>query len=158
MLALILTRRFETGFRPAFGYVGEECDAITPEDALVVLGRLNYLYRTGPDGQRRAHLPRPDPPQSKILDALALTSRPSRMPRNAPRRRKPRLRHRFFQAKLFAYGPTEAVVQEKIGLSIDDGSGRRRPLPRHSRSARLRSRRQACSDCVKGCVGWVTVW
>jgi hypothetical protein len=72
MLALKITRQFEDGLRKAFGAVGEDGDAITPDDALVALGRLTYLYTTGRDGQRHAHLPRPDGHQSKILDALGL--------------------------------------------------------------------------------------
>ena len=73
MLALKITRQFEAGLRKEFGTVGEDDAAITPEDALVALGRLTYIYTTGRDGQRQAHLPRPDGHQSKILDALGLS-------------------------------------------------------------------------------------
>ena len=73
MLALKITRQFESSLRKGFGTVGEDDAAITPEDALVALGRLTYLYTTGRDGQRQAHLPRPDGHQSKILDALGLS-------------------------------------------------------------------------------------
>ena len=73
MLALKLTRQFEDGLRQAFGAIGEEDDAITPDDALLALGRLTYLYTTDRHGERHAHLPRPDPHQSKILDALGLS-------------------------------------------------------------------------------------
>ena len=73
MLALKITRQFEDGLRKAFGAIGEEDDAITPEDALVALGRLTYLYTTDRNGERHAHLPRPDPHQIKILDALGLS-------------------------------------------------------------------------------------
>ena len=73
MLALKVTRRFEDGLRKAFGTVGEDAGAITPGDALVALGRLTYLYTTGRDGERHAHLPRPDGHQSRILDALGLS-------------------------------------------------------------------------------------
>jgi hypothetical protein len=55
------------------GAVGQESGAITPEGALVALGRITYLYTTGRDGQRRAHLPRPDAHQSKILEAIGLS-------------------------------------------------------------------------------------
>jgi hypothetical protein len=53
--------------------VGADPDAITPEDVLVTLGRLTYLYTTDRDGQRHAHLPRPDAHQSAILAALGLS-------------------------------------------------------------------------------------
>ena len=59
--------------RQAFGTVGEDPAAITPEDALVALGRLTYFYTTGRDGQRHARLPRPDAHQSAILAALGIT-------------------------------------------------------------------------------------
>jgi hypothetical protein len=51
MLALKLTRHFEAGLRRGFGPVGTDPDAITPEDALVALGRLTYLHSTGRDGE-----------------------------------------------------------------------------------------------------------
>jgi transposase len=73
LLALKVTRQFETHLRQRFGTVGEDPDAITPEDALVALGRLTYLYTTDRDGQRHAHLPRPDAHQSAILAALGLS-------------------------------------------------------------------------------------
>ena len=75
MLALKITRQFEAGLRKEFGTVGEDDAAITPEDALVALGRLTYIYTTGRDGQRQARLPRPDEHQSKILDALGVAAR-----------------------------------------------------------------------------------
>jgi hypothetical protein len=73
MLALKVTRQFEADLRKGFGTVGEDADAITPEDALVALGRLTYLHTTGRDGERHAHLPRPDGHQSKMLDAIGLS-------------------------------------------------------------------------------------
>jgi hypothetical protein len=73
MLALKVTRRLEDGLRKAFGAVGEDADAITPDDALVALGRLTYLYTTGRNGERHASLPRPDAHQAKILEALGLS-------------------------------------------------------------------------------------
>ena len=73
MLALKVTRQFEDGLRKAFGTVGEAKDAITPDDALVALGRLTYLYTTDRNGERHASLPRPDEHQSKILGALGLS-------------------------------------------------------------------------------------
>ena len=73
MLALKITRQFEADLRKAFGTVGEDEDAITPDDALVALGRLTYLYTTDRNGQRHAHLPRPDAHQGKILNAIGLS-------------------------------------------------------------------------------------
>jgi len=73
MLALKVTRQFEDGLRKAFSTVGEDADAITPDDALVALGRLTYLYTTDRNGERHASLPRPDGHQSKILGALGLS-------------------------------------------------------------------------------------
>lgn len=70
---LKITRQFEADLRKAFGTVGEDEDAITPDDALVALGRLTYLYTTDRNGQRHAHLPRPDPRQGKILNAIGLS-------------------------------------------------------------------------------------
>jgi hypothetical protein len=72
MLALKITRQFEVGLRKVFGTVGEDAAAITPDDALVALGRLTYLYTTDRNGQRHAHLPRPDELQGKILNAIGL--------------------------------------------------------------------------------------
>lgn len=73
MLALKLTRHFAAGLRQVFGTVGRDPDAITPEDALVALGRLTYLHTTGRDGEQRTQLPRPDAHQAKILEALGLS-------------------------------------------------------------------------------------
>jgi len=73
MLALKITRRFESLLRKVFGTTDESPDAITPEDALVALGRLTYLYQTDQSGQRHTLLPRPDALQSQILDALGLS-------------------------------------------------------------------------------------
>jgi hypothetical protein len=73
LLALKVTRQFETHLRQTFGTVGADLDAITPEDAWVALGRLTYLYTTDRDGQRHTHLPRPDTHQSAILAALGLS-------------------------------------------------------------------------------------
>ena len=77
MLALKITRQFETGLRQAFGTTDEDAAALTPDDALVALGRLTYLYTTDRNGQRRVHLPRPDEHQGKILSARAWPSRSS---------------------------------------------------------------------------------
>ncbi len=73
LLALKVTRQFETHLRQTFGTVGADLDAITPEGAWVALGRLTYLYTTDRDGQRHTHLPRPDTHQSAILAALGLS-------------------------------------------------------------------------------------
>ena len=72
MLALKITRQFEAGLRQAFGTTNEDLTAITPDDALVALGRLTYLYTTDRNGQRQIHLPRPDEHQAKILSAFGL--------------------------------------------------------------------------------------
>jgi hypothetical protein len=72
MLALKITRQLETGLRQAFGTTDEDAAALTPDDALVALGRLTYLYTTDRNGQRRVHLPHPDQHQGKILGALGL--------------------------------------------------------------------------------------
>ena len=40
MLALKITRHFEALLRPAFGTTDESASPMTPEDALVALGRL----------------------------------------------------------------------------------------------------------------------
>ena len=73
MLALKITRQFEADLRKVFGTTGENADAITPDDALVALGRLTYLYSTDRNGDRHVYLPRPDEHQNKILKALGLT-------------------------------------------------------------------------------------
>jgi len=73
MLALKITRQFEAGLRQAFGTTDQDVAAMTPEDALVALGRLTYLYTTDRNGERHVHLPRPDAQQAKILAALGLS-------------------------------------------------------------------------------------
>jgi hypothetical protein len=73
MLALKITRRFEADLHRTFGSTEDDPAAITPDDALVALGRLPYLYSTDRNGQRHTHLPRPDDQQAKILDAIGLS-------------------------------------------------------------------------------------
>ena len=73
MLALKITRQFEAGLRKTFGTTDQNAAALTPEDALVALGRLTYLYTTDRQGECHVHLPRPDGHQAKILDALGLS-------------------------------------------------------------------------------------
>ncbi len=73
MLALKITRRFEADLHRTFGSTEDDPAAITPDDALVALGRLTYLYSTDRNGQRHTHLPRPDDQQAKILDAIGLS-------------------------------------------------------------------------------------
>ncbi|MEF8767264.1 IS1634 family transposase [Candidatus Accumulibacter contiguus] len=73
MLALKITRRFEAALRQTFGSTEDDPAAITPDDALVALGRLTYLYTTDRNGQRHTHLPRPDDQQAKILSAIGLS-------------------------------------------------------------------------------------
>ena len=73
MLAMKITRRFETDLHRTFGSTEDDPAAITPDDALVALGRLTYLYSTDRNGQRHTHLPRPDDQQAKILSAIGLS-------------------------------------------------------------------------------------
>ena len=73
MLALKITRRFEADLHRTFGSTESDPAAITPDDALLALGRLTYLYSTDRNGQRHTHLPRPDEQQAKILDAIGLS-------------------------------------------------------------------------------------
>jgi transposase len=73
MLALKITRRFEADLHRTFGSTEDDPAAITPDDALVALGRLTYLYSTDRNGQRHPHLPRPDEQQAKILEAIGLS-------------------------------------------------------------------------------------
>ncbi|MEF8770330.1 MAG: hypothetical protein V5B59_22365 [Candidatus Accumulibacter contiguus] len=73
MLALKITRRFEADLHRTFGSTEDDPAAITPDDALVALGRLTYLYTTDRNGQRHTHLPRPDDQQAKILSAIGLS-------------------------------------------------------------------------------------
>jgi transposase len=77
MLALKITRRFESLLRQAFGTTENSPDAMTMDDVLVALNRLTYLYQDC-NGQRLAILPRPDKKQSDIFDALGFS-----FPRNS---------------------------------------------------------------------------
>lgn len=72
MLALKITRHFEACLRAVFATTDDDPHAITPDDALVALGRLTYLYQTH-HGKRIVHLPRPDEHQANILRALGIT-------------------------------------------------------------------------------------
>ena len=72
MLALKITRRFETLLHLAFGTTGGNPNTMTLDDALVALSRMTYLYQTI-NGQRHPVLPRPDEMQASILNALGLT-------------------------------------------------------------------------------------
>ena len=72
MLALKITRHFEACLRPVFGTTDASACPMTPDDALVALGRLTYLHQSGAKGMRTL-LPRPDELQSSILDALGLS-------------------------------------------------------------------------------------
>lgn len=71
MLALKITRLFETQLRRAFDTTDGN-PTMTLDDALVALGRLTTLHQTG-DGQPRIILPCPDELQSGILGALGLS-------------------------------------------------------------------------------------
>jgi transposase len=72
MLALKITRRFETRLRNAFGTTEDNSTAQAVEDALVALGRLTYLHQTG-NGEPTTILPRPDDLQSRILNSLGIS-------------------------------------------------------------------------------------
>jgi hypothetical protein len=72
VLALKITRHFEACLRPVFGTTDASACPMTPDDALVALGRLTYLHQSGAKGMRTL-LPRPDELQSSILDALGLS-------------------------------------------------------------------------------------
>ena len=73
MLALKIFRQLEASLRQTFGTIGEDAAAITPDDAMVALGRLTYLYSTDRNGDHHVYLPRPDEQQNKILTALGLS-------------------------------------------------------------------------------------
>ena len=77
MLALKITRRFETRLREEFGTTDESSTPQTVEDALVALGRLTYLHQTS-NAEQHTILPRPDQLQSRILSSLGIA-----FPRNA---------------------------------------------------------------------------
>ncbi|HNF91494.1 MAG TPA: hypothetical protein PKZ67_04745 [Accumulibacter sp.] len=72
MLAMKITRRFETDLYRTFGSTEDDPAAITPDDALVALGRLTYLFSTGRNGQRHPHSPHPEDQQAQILEFIGL--------------------------------------------------------------------------------------
>jgi len=63
MLELSIERRFEADLRQTFGNTKSDPAAITPDGALVALGRPTYLYSTDRNGQRHTHQPRSDEQQ-----------------------------------------------------------------------------------------------
>lgn len=101
MLALKITRHFEACLRTVFATTEDDPHAITPDDALVALGRLTYLYQTH-HGKRIARLPRPDEYQANILRALGITFPPNQKlasaqkSTNMPRRQQPFQQYRHF--------------------------------------------------------------
>ena len=71
MLALKITRRFQSLLQQAFGTTGDDPLAMTPDDALQALSRLTYLIYDV-KGSRYARLIQPDDEQRTLLDALGL--------------------------------------------------------------------------------------
>jgi transposase len=71
MLALKITRRFQSLLHQAFGTTDDDPRARTPEDALTALSRLTYLIYDV-KGCRYARLIQPDEEQRTLLDALGL--------------------------------------------------------------------------------------
>jgi transposase len=71
MLALKITRLFQTRLHKAFGTTDDDPRAVTPESALQALARLTYLiYEV--KGTRYARLIQPDDAQRALLDALGI--------------------------------------------------------------------------------------
>jgi hypothetical protein len=71
MLALKITRRFQSLLHQAFGTTADDPRALTPEEALHALSRLTYLIYDV-KGRRYARLIQPDEQQHTLLDALGL--------------------------------------------------------------------------------------
>jgi len=71
MLALKITRRFQSLLHQAFGTTDDDPLAMTPDDALQALSRLTYLIYDV-KGSRYARLIQPDDGQRTLLDALGL--------------------------------------------------------------------------------------
>ena len=72
MLSLKIARSFELLLHQAFGTVATSDTALTIDDALVALSRLTYLHYES-NGVSVTRLPRLDPIQTSILNALGLT-------------------------------------------------------------------------------------
>ncbi|MGH8613166.1 MAG: IS1634 family transposase [Gammaproteobacteria bacterium] len=72
LLALKITRLFESQLHRAFGTTDDDPHALTLDDALTALSRITYLYYPL-NGKTFAPLPRPDAIQSAILSALGTT-------------------------------------------------------------------------------------
>lgn len=72
MLALKITRLFETKLRQAFGTTDASPDALTLDDALAALSRIIYLHYKEA-GQVITRLPQPDPLQHSIFQALNIS-------------------------------------------------------------------------------------
>jgi hypothetical protein len=71
MLALKVTRLFQTLIRNAWGTTDEDPNALTHEDALLSLARLTYLHYEF-KGTRYARLIQPNDEQRALLDALGI--------------------------------------------------------------------------------------
>lgn len=73
MLALKITREMERCLRTAFGTTDTNADTVTLPDALTALGRLCLLQYTVDDDHTLTRLPLPNPMQTEILKALAVS-------------------------------------------------------------------------------------
>jgi len=71
MLALKITRCFEQKLRHAFGTTDDDAHAVDLDEALLALSRLTYLHYEI-NGQLTTRLPRLDPQQHAIFQALGL--------------------------------------------------------------------------------------
>jgi len=73
LLALKLQRELERRLAAAFGTTNEDSKAVTVSDALAALGRLSFLIFELDEKTTAMRLPKPDPHQRKILDALQVS-------------------------------------------------------------------------------------
>ncbi len=73
LLALKLQRELERRLAAAFGTTNEDSKAVTVSDALAALGRLSFLIFELDEKTTAMRLPKPDPHQRKILDALKVS-------------------------------------------------------------------------------------
>ena len=73
MLALKITREMERCLRTAFGTTDTNAEAVTLPDALTALGRLCLLQYNVDDNHTVTRLPIPNPIQTEILQALAVS-------------------------------------------------------------------------------------
>lgn len=79
LLALKLQRELERRLAAVFGTTDKDLKAVTVSDALAALGRLSFLIFNVDEKTSTMRLPKPDPHQRKILDALKVSLPPNRM-------------------------------------------------------------------------------